>query len=67
VVLAANLADATESDTAPARQLVLAGRTLAAPDPPAPGRQRELWLLALVAAAALSLCEWWSYHRRWTV
>jgi hypothetical protein len=65
--LAANLGDPTESDTTPARPLVLGGRTLAAPDAPAPGRRRELWIAALIAAVALSLGEWWSYHRRWTV
>jgi hypothetical protein len=66
-VLAANLGDAVESDTTPARALVLGGRTLAPPDPPARGARRELWALALIAGVALSLFEWWSYHRRWTV
>jgi hypothetical protein len=67
LTLAANLADATESDTTPARTLVLGGRTLPPPDPPAHRQRRPLWALALMAALALSLFEWWSYHRRWTV
>jgi hypothetical protein len=67
VTLAANLGDTVESDTAPAATLDLGGHLLAPPDPPAPRPRRELWRLALVAAVALSLGEWWSYHRRWTV
>jgi hypothetical protein len=65
--LAANLGDATESDTTPAATLDLGGRTPPPPDPPARRPRREIWWLALVAAAALSLGEWWTYHRRWTV
>jgi hypothetical protein len=65
--LAANLADAIESDTRPARALVLGGKTIAPPDPPARKPRREIATVALWAAAALALLEWWSYHRRWTV
>ena len=65
--LAANLGDPIESNTAPAASLILGGRTLREPDPPASRHRRELWWWALVAAAALALGEWWSYHRRWTV
>jgi hypothetical protein len=65
--VAANLADAVESDTAPPPALVLGGRTLAAPDPPARRTRREIWIGVLLAAFALSLLEWRSYHRRWTV
>jgi len=65
--LAANLADATESDTAPAAKLVVAGQTLRPPDPPVRRARRPIWWWALIAAAALSLAEWWTYHRRWTV
>jgi hypothetical protein len=65
--LAASLGDPIESDTTPAKTLVLRDRVLAPPDPPTRRGRRELWWLALVAAAALSLGEWWTYHRRWTV
>ena len=65
--LAANLGDELESNTAPATTLVLGGRPLPPPDPAAPGRRHELWWWALLAAVALALGEWWSYHRRWTV
>ena len=65
--LAANLGETVESDTTPAAKPAFGGHPLAPPDPPAPRPRRELWWLALVAAAALSLTEWWSYHRRWTV
>jgi hypothetical protein len=65
--IAANLDDPVESSAAVAPALTLGGRALPPPDPP---RGRGAWpltLLALVAAAALLLVEWWSYHRRWTV
>ena len=69
VTYAANLNDETESDTAPMQTLVLGGRTWAAPDParPGPGPGGAAWAWALLASAALTLFEWWSYHRRWTV
>ena len=65
--LAANLADATESDTTPASKLVIAGHMLAPPDPPVHRPRRAIWWWAILAAVALSLGEWWTYHRRWTV
>jgi von Willebrand factor type A domain/Aerotolerance regulator N-terminal len=67
VTLAANLGDPTESDTRPAPTLDLGGRVLAPPDPPVRRPRREIWWLALLAAALLTLGEWWTYHRRWTV
>jgi len=63
----ANLSDAVESDTEPVKNLTLGGRALAPPDPPRKGPRYPLWVIALVAAVALTLFEWWSYHRRWTV
>ncbi|HET6284892.1 MAG TPA: VWA domain-containing protein [Polyangia bacterium] len=63
----ANLSDAVESDTEPVKNLTLGGRALAPPDPPRKGPRRALWMMALVAAVALTLFEWCSYHRRWTV
>jgi len=64
--IAANLADPNESDITP-RALVIAGRTAPPPDLGGPGPRRRLWALLLVAAIALSLFEWVSYQRRWTV
>lgn len=66
--VAANLSDASESDVAPAKApLTLGDRALAPPEPPQRRSQRPLWMLAALAAAALTLFEWLSYHRRWTV
>jgi hypothetical protein len=65
-VVAANLGDVRESDTSPAPALALAGRTLAAPDPPVVSGTARVGLLALWVALVLLLFEWVSYHRRWT-
>ena len=65
-VVAANLADARESDTAPARVLSLDGHALAPPDPPARRGVVRLPVLALLLAAALAMFEWVSFQRRWT-
>jgi hypothetical protein len=61
-LVVANLSDANESDTR-------ARPRLSAPELTIPRRsQSRPWAVwALMAAAALSLCEWWSHHRRWTV
>jgi hypothetical protein len=61
-----NVRDARESDTTPARALVLGGSTLAPPDPPARHGGTHLGILALGLAGALLLFEWVSFHRRWT-
>lgn len=66
-VVAVNLGDVVESDTRPHTTLVLGGRALPPPDRGPGGPRREVWVLALAAAAGLSIFEWWSYHRRWTV
>lgn len=65
--IAANLADASESDTAPASKLIIAGNAAPPPDPPVHRPRRPIWWWAILAAVALSLSEWWTYHRRWTV
>lgn len=62
----ANLSDAGESDLRPPPALTIGGRAVETWAEP-PARRHDLVLLALVLAAALSLVEWWSYHRRWTV
>jgi hypothetical protein len=66
MVVAANLADARESDTTPSAELQLGGRTLAPPDPPAWRGRVGAGALALWLVVALLLVEWVSYHRRWT-
>jgi uncharacterized protein (DUF58 family) len=66
LVLAANLGDVRESDTAPAPELELGGRKLAPPDPPAWRGRLHLSTVALWLALALLLAECVSYHRRWT-
>jgi hypothetical protein len=65
-LVAANLADARESDTTPAPTLALGGRALAPPDPPARRGFVRLPALALLLAAALVLVEWVASQRRWT-
>jgi hypothetical protein len=65
--LAANLFDPVESDTRSGTTLVLGGRTLQPWEPPAPARRRPWAVLALLMAFGLSLVEWASHHRRWTV
>jgi hypothetical protein len=66
-VIAANLADPTESDLSRVPSLALGGRTLQPWTPPPPTRRTPWALMAVVAALALSLFEWGSHHRRWTV
>jgi hypothetical protein len=67
VTVAANLSDATESDTTPPASLTLGGRALPPPDPPVGRGRRAIAVWALLAVAALLLFEWVSTHRRWTV
>jgi hypothetical protein len=65
-LVAANLGDARESDTAPAGTLALGGRALAPPDPPARRGFVRLPALALLLAALLVMLDWVSSQRRWT-
>jgi hypothetical protein len=59
--------DPAESDTTRPPALVLGGRPQPAWNVPAPVRRRPWGTLALLAALALSLVEWGTHHRRWTV
>jgi hypothetical protein len=59
--------DPQESDTSRAPALALGSRPVAAWTVPGPARGQPWGLLALVAALALSLLEWTTHHRRWTV
>ncbi len=65
--LAANLADAQESDTRARKTLILGGQILRPPDTPDSGARRRIYPYLLLAAAALLLLEWWTYNRRVTV
>lgn len=65
--IAANLGDADEGDLAPARRLVVGGRTAGPLQAGRAGLREELWLYLVAAALALLLFEWVSWHRRWTL
>lgn len=65
--LAANLANASESDIAPSSTLTLGGKTLIAPESFAVTRGRKLWVYFVLFAAMLIGLEWITYHRRVTV
>ena len=65
--LAANLADASESDTRARKDLALGGKKLLPPDAPEGGARRRIWPYLLLAVFALLMLEWWTYNRRVTV
>jgi hypothetical protein len=66
-LFAANLVDLQESTLGVRRDLGIQGRPLAAPEAPPVRFERDLWVYLLAAALALSVLEWFSYHRRVTV
>jgi hypothetical protein len=66
-LLAANLASPEESSILPARELILRNRKSQPLGELNAGGRRELWVYLLAAAIALSLLEWFTYHRRLTV
>jgi hypothetical protein len=66
-MFAANLSDAKESDIEPVRELKVGDVVAAAPAGFAIGVRHELWAYVLLGVALVSLVEWLSYHRRWTV
>lgn len=64
---AANLSDLEESRLTPAPSLAL-GQTAAGPVGGfSAGARQEIWMMLIIAVMALSLLEWFSYHRRLTV
>jgi hypothetical protein len=65
--VAANLADAQESDIRPHPTLVLGGRTLAPPPTFTPSLPRAIWVYLVLGALLLSAVEWLTYNRRITV
>jgi hypothetical protein len=64
---AANLLDADESAIEPAKELVVDGRKAGTLAGFQIGVRREIWIYLLLAAIALTLIEWITYHRRITV
>ena len=66
-LLAANLASPEESSILPARELILRNRKSQPLGELNAGGRRELWVYLLAAAIALSVLEWFTYHRRLTV
>jgi hypothetical protein len=66
-LLAANLADATESRIQPRATLTVDGHALSPPDVGRVGVRRQLWGYLVVLALLIVLVEWWTYNRRVTV
>ena len=64
---AANLLDQAESTIAPAKELVVDGKTASAVKGFHVGVRRELWIYLLLLVALISAIEWATYHRRVTV
>jgi hypothetical protein len=65
--LAANLSSTAESNIKPEPALTLGDRTLAEPASFAVSARRDLWIYLVLAALALLMLEWVTYHRRITV
>lgn len=67
VRFAANLSDIEESHIKPVAELTL-GKAKSGPVGEFKvGVRREIWLYLLLAVIGVSLIEWVTYHRRWTV
>ena len=67
IEFALNLADGAESAALLRTELQLERTTLIRPDAGQVALRRTLWPYLLLVALLLLLCEWWTYHRRWTV
>jgi hypothetical protein len=65
--LAANLANAAESDIAPSAELKIADKSLPAPEAFAITHSQKLWFYIVLLAGLLIGIEWITYHRRVTV
>jgi von Willebrand factor type A domain/Aerotolerance regulator N-terminal len=66
-MFAANLSDIDESRIKPIARLDVGGRQAAAVSGFTPGVRREIWIYLLILVLALSMVEWFTYHRRITV
>jgi hypothetical protein len=64
---AANLSDLEESRIKPVEKLELGGVKAGSVGEFQVSVRRDVWLYLLVLVIALSLVEWLTYHRRWTV
>jgi hypothetical protein len=64
---AANLSDLSESRITPNPELVLGASAAATPSGFSIGVRQELWVYFILAVLALSVLEWFGYHRRVTV
>jgi hypothetical protein len=64
---AANLSNLEESTLTPAPELNLGGAKATAVEGFSKGVRRQLWIVLVIAGLALSLLEWFTYHRRVTV
>lgn len=64
---AANLSDLQESHIEPEKTLQLGGVKAGAVGQFEVGVRREIWLYLLLAVIGVSIVEWLTYHRRWTV
>jgi hypothetical protein len=64
---AANLSDLEESRLTPAPTLELGPVQAGAVSGFSKGSQQEIWMMLILAVMAMSLLEWFSYHRRLTV
>ena len=67
LAFAANLIDPLESAIEPRKELEFGKKRAEALGDFEPHAKRDLWLYLLLAAMALSLIEWITYHRRVTV
>lgn len=67
ILTAANLFSTSESRIAPLRPLVYDGRELRPPQPPRRHASRPRYAYLAAAALFWLLCEWITFHRRWTV
>jgi hypothetical protein len=67
VRFAANLSDVEESHIAPAKDLTIGGVKAGVVGDFKIGVRREIWLYLLVIVIVVSIVEWVTYHRRWTV
>ncbi|HEU5076435.1 MAG TPA: VWA domain-containing protein [Polyangiaceae bacterium] len=64
---AANLSDIEESHIEPAAKLEIGKVKAGSLGEFKVGVRREIWLYLLLAVIGVSLIEWLTYHRRWTV
>lgn len=66
-VFASNLGPSQEAVIEPAEGLELAGSALDRPTVGPAGVRTEIWMLLVLAALAVVVVEWFTYHRRITV